>query len=92
MYRKERFWLRFLGLSPEVEEKIRGAFPGTEFHSPRSSLPAVTNVLLFDLQEGMDLSLLYKTLDALQLGPKECEVSASVATMVELRCRSMSYN
>src|SRR5260370_39135255 len=79
-YRKERYRLRFFGLSTEMEGSIRTALPGAEFKPPRSSLPSVTNILLFDLHEGIDLSSLYATLDTQQLEPVRVEVIASLVT------------
>ena len=80
MPRSERFRLRFLGLSEDAEQKIRESFPGPECRVPKSSLPSVTNALLFDSREGLDLSVLYKTLDNVPLGPTDYEVTASVVT------------
>jgi hypothetical protein len=79
-YRKERYRLRFLGLSEPMEEQVRQALQGAEFRPPKSSMPRVTNVLLFNLWEEMDLTALYSVVDTLQLGPAQFEVIASVVT------------
>jgi hypothetical protein len=79
-YRKERFRLRFFGLSRETENEIRSALPGADFISRKSSLPPETDILGVELQEAMDLSALYSALDRLSLGTKQFEVIASVVT------------
>jgi hypothetical protein len=72
-YRKERFRLRFRGLSEGVNRDIRIALPEAEAKERGG-------ILLLELNERMDFSRLYATLEGLELGPEQCEVIASVVT------------
>ena len=72
-YRKERFRLRFRGLSEGVNRDIRIALPEAEAKERGG-------ILLLELNERMDFSRLYAKLEGLDLGPEQCEVIASVVT------------
>jgi hypothetical protein len=72
-YRKERFWLRFRGLSEQVHKDIRGALPWAEAIQRG-------DILGLELHHEMDLERLYATLETLQLGPEQFELIASVVT------------
>ncbi len=72
-YRKERFRLRFRGLAEGVNRDIRIALPEAEAKERGG-------ILLLELNERMDFSRLYATLEGLKLGPEQCEVIASVVT------------
>lgn len=72
-YRKERFRLRFHGLSEGANRDIRIALPEAEAKERGG-------ILLLELNERMDLSRLYLTLEGLSLRPEQCEVIASVVT------------
>jgi hypothetical protein len=78
-YRKERFRLRFLGVSAEVASAIHAALPEANIRT-QFRVPTASNVLLFELNEGIDLDALYALLDTLHLGPKQFEIWASVVT------------
>ena len=72
-YRKERFRIRFRGLSEEKQTDIRAALPGIELkHRGR--------VLLFEMHEGLELAQLYEILDTLRLGTEQLDVIASLVT------------
>jgi hypothetical protein len=72
-YRKERFRLRFRGLSEEMQKDILAALPGIEAKQRGS-------VLVFEMQEAIELAPLYTTLDALRIGTEQFEVIASLVT------------
>ncbi|HLN00221.1 MAG TPA: hypothetical protein VK335_13105 [Bryobacteraceae bacterium] len=75
-YRKERFRLRFRGLSEEERGGIRSALPEAETKQRG-------NILMLEMGQEMDLERLYTALETLQLGPKQFEVIASVVTSSE---------
>jgi hypothetical protein len=72
-YRKERFRLRFHGLSEQVLKDIRRALPEAE---------AVQRGGIFGLEihEDMNLERLYAALETLQLETEQFEVIASIVT------------
>lgn len=80
MYRKERFRLRFFGMAPDVADRLRAALPGSESPPALPGRRRREEVLLFDLQVGIDFSRLFRVLDTLSLGPRDYEVLASVVT------------
>jgi hypothetical protein len=72
-YRKERFRLRFRGLSDQMHKDIRCALPEAEAVQRNS-------ILGLELHHDMDLEHLYAVLETLQLEPEQFEVIASVVT------------
>jgi hypothetical protein len=70
-YRKERFRLRFRGLSDQMHKDIRCVLPEAE---------ALGSILGLELHHEMDLERLCAVLETLQLGPEQFEVIASVVT------------
>ena len=72
-YRKERFRLRFRGLSEQIQKDIRCALPEAEAIQRGE-------ILGLELQHDTGLERLCPVLDALQLGPEQFEVVASVVT------------
>ncbi len=80
MYRKEGFRVRFLGLSAEIEEKIRSVMPVAERKKHKTSLVPVTNTLIFDLDHGTDLTRLCSLLDSLNLRPDQYDVWGTLVT------------
>ena len=72
-YRKERFRLRFHGLTEEENKNIKLALP-------TAALKERNNVLLFEIDQFVEMTLLYRVLDILQLGVGRFELLASVVT------------
>lgn len=72
-YRKERFRLRFRGLSEQVLQDIRCALPEADAIQRGS-------ILGLEIQKDMNLARLYAVLETLQLEPEQFEVIASVVT------------
>src|SRR5579872_3014895 len=72
-YRKERFRLRFEGLSDEAQNDIKAAVPGGEAFRRG-------NVLLIEIDQAVETTRLYATLDTLRLGPEQFQITASIVT------------
>ncbi len=72
-YRKERFRLRFRGLPEQAQNAIKAALSGV-------TAKERGDILLFEINESVEMSRLYEELESLRPGPEQFEVLASVVT------------
>ena len=72
-YRRERYRLRFRGLTDQVRNDIKGDLPGLEARQRG-------DILLFEIHQSVDMTQFYSRLDSLQLGPEQFDVVASIVT------------
>jgi hypothetical protein len=73
-FHKERFLIRFIGLTPDLESRLRGGLTGFDIRS------RVPGVVVISLPESLSLKPLYDFLETASLAPSTYSVWASVVS------------
>ena len=78
IYRNERYFLRFFGLSKPLREKLKNTLIGIDINDKKSKENIWVTVLI--LKENYDYGDLYRFIDDNRISPSNYEIGVSLVT------------